>query len=216
LTTRVVACLALAFVAASGVPAYAGSPSDKCDVHVTAVRLADAVNELARQCNAQLLFSFELARTEGLHPVNGRYSVPEALRKMLQDTGLSGQQAASGIITITRPAPKREAEVNKISKNSLYLSVSGLVLGLAGAIDAQAADVAPPTTVQEVIVTSGKRAQSVQDVPASVTALTGATLEDRGAVGFADLARNAPGVTLNTENQAFSKFSIRGIQTTTS
>jgi outer membrane receptor protein involved in Fe transport len=216
LTTRVVACLALAFAAASGGPAIAGSPSDKCDVHVADIGLADAVNRLARQCNAQLLFSFDLARTEGLHPVNGRYSVPEALRKMLQDTGLSGQQAASGIITITRPTQTREADMTKISKGGLLSGVSGLVLGLVGAMDAQAADVAPPTTVQEVIVTSGKRAQSVQDVPASVTALTGRVLEDRGAVGFSDLARSAPGVTLNTENQAFSKFSIRGIQTTTS
>ena len=216
MTTRVVACLALALVAASGGPALAGSPSDKCDVHVADVRLADAVNRLARQCNAQLLFSFDLARTEGLHPVNGRYSVPEALRKMLQDTGLSGQQAVSGIITITRPLQKREADMAKVSKGGLLSGVSGLVLGLAGVVDAQAAEVAPPTTVQEVIVTSGKRAQSVQDVPASVTALTGTVLEDRGAVGFSDLARSAPGVTLNTENQAFSKFSIRGIQTTTS
>ena len=194
----------------------AGSPSDICDVHVADIRLADAVNRLARQCNAQLLFSFDLARTEGLHPVNGRFSVPEALRIMLQDTGLSGQQAASGIITIARPTQKREADMTKVSKGGLLSGASGLVLGLVGVMDARAADVAPPTTIQEVIVTSGKRAQSVQDVPASVTALTGAALDERGAVGFSDLARLAPGVTLNTENQAFAKFAIRGIQTTTS
>jgi iron complex outermembrane recepter protein len=49
-------------------------------------------------------------------------------------------------------------------------------------------------TLQEVIVTATRRAESAQDIPASITAITGATLEQAGITNTVDLARSLAGI----------------------
>jgi iron complex outermembrane receptor protein len=49
-----------------------------------------------------------------------------------------------------------------------------------------------PNTVEELIVTAQKREESAQSVPIALTALSGATLERQGIVGFEDLSTRVP------------------------
>ena len=69
-----------------------------------------------------------------------------------------------------------------------------------------------PTAVDEVVVTAQKRAQDVQDVPISITALTSDFLEDTGATNLLELGRYAPNVSLNQLTDSRSTaIRIRGI-----
>ncbi len=65
--------------------------------------------------------------------------------------------------------------------------------------------------VEEVIVTAQRTAESIQDVPIAVTALTGGMLEDRQVITPSDLQMNAPSVSFTATNFGGSSFSIRGI-----
>ncbi|HEX3366229.1 TonB-dependent receptor [Phenylobacterium sp.] len=56
------------------------------------------------------------------------------------------------------------------------------------------------TSVDTVIVTAEKRAENVQDVPASVTAFSGAQLEQANIVSASDLARFIPSFSVFTAN----------------
>jgi iron complex outermembrane receptor protein len=68
--------------------------------------------------------------------------------------------------------------------------------------------------LEEVIVTAQKRAQSLQDVPISVQAFTGEKLAESGIKDVFDLQTNAPGLTVDqNQNATTSNFSIRGIGT---
>ncbi|MFT4997345.1 MAG: iron complex outermembrane receptor protein [Chitinophagales bacterium] len=68
--------------------------------------------------------------------------------------------------------------------------------------------------LEEVIVTAQKRAQNLQDVPISVQAFTGQALSDSGIFDMFDLQANAPGLTVDqNQNATTSNFSIRGIGT---
>ncbi|MEM9622623.1 MAG: TonB-dependent receptor [Pseudomonadota bacterium] len=65
--------------------------------------------------------------------------------------------------------------------------------------------------IEEVIVTAQRTAESIQDVPIAVTALTGEMLEDQQVINPSDLQLNAPSVSFTATNFGNSSFSIRGI-----
>jgi iron complex outermembrane recepter protein len=77
------------------------------------------------------------------------------------------------------------------------------VIGAEGAVASRA--------IEEVIVTAQRTAESIQDVPIAVTALTGDMLEERGVLTSSDLQMNAPSVTFTPTNFGDYSFSIRGI-----
>ena len=76
----------------------------------------------------------------------------------------------------------------------LVAGVSALALSTICLSTAHAAEAEQATSVEEVIVTATKRAESLQEVPLSITAMTGEQLADRGVESFAELSRLVPGV----------------------
>lgn len=65
--------------------------------------------------------------------------------------------------------------------------------------------------LQEVIVTAEKRAQPLQDVPMSITAVTNAALQNLGAMTLADVARAVPGLSVFAAGPGQNIINIRGI-----
>ncbi|MDB5458205.1 MAG: Outer rane receptor protein [Caulobacter sp.] len=103
-------------------------------------------------------------------------------------------------------------------KSLLSLSSAACALGLAaGAAHAQTAPTPGPAaaeTVEEIVVTSGKRAENIQDVPSSVLVVTAAGLERAGVRDFDDLVKVAPSLTITKTSQpANNSINIRGIGT---
>lgn len=93
----------------------------------------------------------------------------------------------------------------QLSKLTLGLTIASL--GLMAPLSANA-------VLEEVIVTAQKREQSMQDVPVSVVAYSGAALQESGIKDVFDLQTNAPGLTVDqNQNATTSNFSIRGIGT---
>ncbi|MFL6603408.1 MAG: TonB-dependent receptor [Steroidobacteraceae bacterium] len=65
--------------------------------------------------------------------------------------------------------------------------------------------------LEEVVVTATKRAESLQAVPLSITALTGQDLESKEAVNFVDYARTVPNLTFTDLGAGRERVSIRGV-----
>ena len=65
--------------------------------------------------------------------------------------------------------------------------------------------------IEELIVTAQRVAESIQDVPIAVTALTDETLQDRQIITPSDLQLNTPNVSFSATNFGSSTLSIRGI-----
>ena len=65
--------------------------------------------------------------------------------------------------------------------------------------------------VETVVVTAEKKAEDIQTVPISVTALTGQDLADHQINTFQDLQFNVPSVTNTKTNFTSSNFEIRGV-----
>jgi len=90
-------------------------------------------------------------------------------------------------------------------------SVKDVFLTLGVAQDVNLA-LSPATVTEEVVVTAQKRQEKLQDVPLSVTAITGAQLETRGIEGLANLNSLAPTLMFrgNPGTELISTVSLRG------
>ena len=90
-------------------------------------------------------------------------------------------------------------------KKSSFLKLSGLALAIAtissGAYAAQ---------LEEVIVTAQKRAESLQDVPISMTAISGEKIEETAMHSFQDLAAYVPNLSVS-ENAVATGVYMRGV-----
>ncbi|MBL8644948.1 MAG: TonB-dependent receptor [Rhodospirillaceae bacterium] len=96
---------------------------------------------------------------------------------------------------------------------SKYWSLSGLMLTLAAAITPFEATWSQDAGfgVEEIIVTAQKRAESLQDVPISIVAVSAAALEKSGVTTLDALQRLAPGLTISAVGSGFVSYTyIRG------
>ena len=106
------------------------------------------------------------------------------------------------------------------SRPLLLASVAGAVLSAAPALAQDADQSATDQPVADasaedgvIIVTAQRRAQDLQDVPAAVTALSGAVLEDRQIADTNDLQNQIPNVVISTGTGTASSARIyfRGV-----
>jgi len=93
-------------------------------------------------------------------------------------------------------------------RSILFASCAVFALSASAAM-AQGADDA---TIEEVVVTAQKRSENLQDVPVSVTAISGTALQDRGVTNVIGLNNLAPGLRVSSGDAASSpKIFIRGV-----
>jgi iron complex outermembrane recepter protein len=100
---------------------------------------------------------------------------------------------------------------NKNSLIALCCSTSCLVGWTASA---QAQTHSDSTQLEEVVVTAEKRESTAQSTPISLTAVTGADIQDRGATDLASLMQSIPGVSLRTSGPGMAEFEMRGVSST--
>jgi iron complex outermembrane recepter protein len=81
---------------------------------------------------------------------------------------------------------------------------------------AAAQSAAEADTVTEIVVTAQKRAERIQDIPISVSAVSAEDMDRAGAGDFHDLLLSIPGVSFSSSEPGQSRYSIRGISTAAS
>ncbi len=89
-------------------------------------------------------------------------------------------------------------------KSFSYLALLSAALGVASAG-------AQERVIEEITVTATKRAESVQDIPLSVNAFTGAQLEEAGVKDIRDIAGQTPGLSIKSRGETEGSVFIRGI-----
>ena len=98
------------------------------------------------------------------------------------------------------------------SKGRLYLNAALVTLATVGGWDvASARDAGLQVDDREIVVTANKREQNLNDVGASITAFSAATLKDRGVTSMEDIASIVPGLTYSTSTANTPIFTLRGI-----
>jgi iron complex outermembrane receptor protein len=102
-----------------------------------------------------------------------------------------------------------QTERIRAEKKALAQAVSlALVAGLA-----PAPLLAQNNSIEEVIVTATKRAESVMDVPIAITAMSGEFIRDVNLNDIKDLIQFTPGISGNSKDSFLDFVSVRGIRT---
>tara|TARA_Y100000817_G_scaffold101855_1_gene79637 strand:+ start:168 stop:2771 length:2604 start_codon:yes stop_codon:yes gene_type:complete len=122
------------------------------------------------------------------------------------------------INTIKINAKKLKLLFNKKSFDKVFGRIVSAISALAiinasaysGYISAQS-----QATIEEVVVTSRKKDESLQDVPLSVSAIGEEALEQKGINVFEDYLMQLPGVTAGGSGPGQSTIYIRGLASTT-
>jgi outer membrane receptor protein involved in Fe transport len=68
--------------------------------------------------------------------------------------------------------------------------------------------------LEEIIVTAEKRESTVQTTPISLTAVSGADIQERGLADLDNLVQSVPGVSIRTSGPGMGEFEMRGIAST--
>ncbi len=91
------------------------------------------------------------------------------------------------------PRITRRAAFDALRAPRRLQAMTPLAIGILAALYG-AASTADDSTLQEIMVTATRRSVSAQDIPASITAITGKTLEQAGVADMVDLGRALAGI----------------------
>src|SRR5690349_14547394 len=93
-------------------------------------------------------------------------------------------------------------------------AIVGFACAAAGPALAQSNDAEQGTALEEIVVTSQKRVENVQEIPLAVQVVSGAALEAQGIREFSELTRAAPSLMIRpAEHPVNASISMRGIGT---
>lgn len=94
----------------------------------------------------------------------------------------------------------------------LAMGVAAIIASPYTQIKSAAAAESVPA-MEEIVVTARKRGTEIlQDVPATITALSGDKLENMGVLNFDDFAYQVPGLTFADEGAGLKRYVVRGIR----
>jgi len=189
------AFLFIAGTALSASPAMAQSQS-AVSLQIAPQPLAKALSEFARQSRQQLLFTPQIVAGKKSRGLSGNYNPEQGLKALLDGSGLGYRETGRGVFVVTamaaqsRPAPRPAAAL--------------------AAAQATTAEAAPPAEDAEIVVTAQRRSESIQRVPATITAFNAESLAAKGIENTADLQLRTPGFVMSS-NVVFGQPFLRGI-----
>jgi iron complex outermembrane receptor protein len=180
---------------------------------------AEALNRFAEQTGAIMLFPYDLASTRRANAVSGRYTLLKGLDLLLRDTGLSGGLSNKRVVNISPAGDAQRPSGEKVmpARNvPLGKKITAFVASIFSASVASGQDTGPGAQpLEEIVVTARKRAESLQDVPMSVTAIAGAELTNAGIENVENLYGRIPNLfaVVNGQNTASDSvyLMIRGV-----
>jgi iron complex outermembrane recepter protein len=180
--------------------AHAQAPAK--NFNVSAQAATTGIPEFARQAGIQILVPEPLVHGKQVTAVTGSHSIAEALSILLKDTGLTAKSADGLTYTLAvRASPLADP------------STAPVVAPPGGQTESSEHEITEDK-LEEITVTANKRYQRLQDVPASITAETGTTLQHRGATQLEDIVQTTPGLTnAGAGGGNSTDLTIRGVTT---
>jgi iron complex outermembrane recepter protein len=99
--------------------------------------------------------------------------------------------------------------------NVIYKLATLVVLGSIGSflsLESRAADAAQPSddALMTIVVTAEKKEEKLQDVPMSITALGGKSLDNLQYRSFSDYAAMVPGLSITSSQPGYTNLTLRG------
>jgi iron complex outermembrane recepter protein len=179
------------------------------------------LDELAEKTGHSLFYPSSEISSFNTNPLDGSYTLPEALDALLKGTPLNAVVTKKGVIVISMaPGAKNkdsEEDKNMNTKTGLWAAVAGFFVASGAGADAATAEGSAEFkrsgVLEEIVVTAQKREESLSDVPMAISAIGGDSIDKRNLVGMDDYLRTIPGVSFQDRGAGQNTIVIRGIAT---
>ena len=197
--------------------------------------IGSALIVFSRQAHIQVVIAPDIGTTVKTARIHGTVSARVALDALLRNTGLK-YDAIGKSLRVTRvdyrspssPEPSIATDGATLSNGGMSHAenLTDLDQGNQGT-HSQSDSTASNTSrsrgrstkqeMEEIVVTANKRTETLKEVPVSITALTGETLDTLGIVNFQDYMPYVPSLSQNQNIQpGYSATIIRGLNSGTS
>ena len=206
------------------------------DIDIPSLNAAEALNELAEQTGAVLLFPYDLVVTRQANSVVGQFTLTGALEALLEGSGLSSGLSDRQVVQISfeeirvdegseasDEVPINQGDDEMTNENrtgfwtrltaTLGLAATAATVAIPGQAQAQAPNAsAVPATLEEIVVTARRREESLIDVPVSITVMSSDFIEQNNILDTHGLYAETPGVDyLEIGGRINARTSIRGV-----
>src|SRR5450631_4261274 len=196
--------LSQAITLALGLTALTTALSQTIAFNVPGQEAVTAIPEFARQAGLQIIAPADKLKGLKTHSLHGAIDTRAALKLLLEGTGLIVASDDGHTISLRFP----EGSGNTTSTVTPAVGVGQL----AAAADPQQASTAPTAgTLDDIIVTATRRAEGLQSVPLSITAIDSAKIEQLHIQDFNDYAKLLPSVSFQAQAPGFAHALIRGV-----
>jgi iron complex outermembrane recepter protein len=206
-------------VAVVGLNAHAETePVQSMTVDIDAQPLGEALNQLSSQTGLQIILHSRLAR--GLRSVRlvGEFTPQAALERLLADTGLRYEYLGPQAVAVVGPDDRARETGMKVS-GSEGGDVAAVRVAQADAVGKSSEQESASTEedktadqLEEIVVTAQKREQRLQDVPISLSVLSGRDLDRSTAQGVNEALSRVPGVAIRESTAGGnSMVTVRGV-----
>lgn len=211
--------IAAILFAAAALPLAAWADDDhKFQFSIEAQNAAAALNKLAEQAGAPILFPYDRVKSIEASALHGEYTLEEALPVLLSGTGLKGSVSKRGAIIVSHVETDTREDPGVLKKSSFFATVSAAAVSMfapAGA-SAQEGEGVRSGNLDQITVTARRVEENLQDTPVSVSAFTEESLERQQIQGTEDLDLVTPNLQFTsygplTGNNSAAQVFIRGI-----
>jgi iron complex outermembrane recepter protein len=190
-------------------------------LNIPAQRTDKALLQLAQESGAQIVFARGVGENSQSAAVQGRFTIRQALERLLRDTGLLYEYSADGLIVVEKTG-ERESSSHGASKSSLQPQTSSSTdepdLGATEPGDAQEspAEETDASQLTEVLITGYRQAlRSALDEKRNTTemvdVINAEDIADFPDANLAESLQRLPGVSIDRDNGEGRTITVRGL-----
>ena len=201
---------------------FSGSGRAVCevfDVDISSTQAPVAIKTLSKQTGHPVIFHSEQVKDIVTNPVNGTYSVNQALRLLLEGTVLSSSLTKRGVITISKNknnCQEGRSQMGNTKVRKLSFAIAAIATCATTATYAvEESKSKLKSVLEEVVVTATKKAsaEKLQNVPISATAYSEELMDILHLRGLTDLSNTMPNVSMDDVGtyKGTANFSFRGL-----
>jgi iron complex outermembrane receptor protein len=187
--------------------------SDAIQFQISQLDAGTALNEFAKQASVQMLFDYEIVQDVRTNEVRGEYQVWHALELLVADTGLEAIRVDNGRYSVVSVINHNGETDNVNTRRNIFAAALAAVFSTGAVVDVVAQDTNNSRVLEEIVVTAQKRAQSLQDVPVTVNALSEENLTEFGVDSLFEVANLVPGMVFSRAPDDGLALTLRGLGT---
>jgi len=185
--------------------------SEKVNFSIPRQRADQALIEFANQADMTFIFPIDEAQEKFANQLIGTYTRTEAIRMLLEGTGLQPEFHSDGALTVKSDHRlKVEGKTMQSPKRGVLASLIAFLFVAGETSAASLPEERGPRVIEEIIVTAQKRENSAQLLPVSLTAISGESMRKAGITSAQDLSGISPSLNATLGNGQL-QLTMRGV-----